>query len=78
MNILLNGGLRFDFSNGWSYTSIYTYFMLIIFMSLKLMCDNSSQSLLPNLGHKRGEKQTDPPSLRCCFRKQTLTTVIAH
>ena len=78
INILLNGGFRFDFSNGWSYTLIYTHFMLIIFMSLKLMCDNSSQSLLSNLCHKRGEKQTDPPSLKCCFRKQSLATIVAH
>ena len=78
MNILLNGGFRFDFSNGWSYTLIYTYFMLIIFVSLKLMCDNGSQSLLPKTAPERWWICLFFTSLVTQIRKQTLATVVAH
>ena len=32
IDILLNGGIRFDINNGWLYSFIYVYFLVVIFI----------------------------------------------
>ena len=47
MDVLLNDGDRFDFSNGWCSTLIYVHFMVIISMSFKIMFDECFKSFVP-------------------------------
>ena len=57
-HILMNNGSWIDFSKSGCYSTIYTHFLLIMTMSLKILSDNLGQSSLPSMSQKSWGKKS--------------------